>query len=145
MKGSRKRRPPVCPCGSVERVIVWRGLCRNCFRKSVRRRASPPAPKPPRPLCRHCGHRLVCRPLGLCWTCYHTAGVRELYGWRPREVNHAPKLPPRPTTAVPGTEAKIRVMRRRAEDGFMVCHPADAREPGDTLPADWLARNGGAS
>ena len=33
-----------------------------------------------RPLiCRHCRRSGVNRPRGLCWTCYYTPGVRELY------------------------------------------------------------------
>ena len=45
-----------------------------------------------KPLCRHCSERKVTRPRGLCWKCYYTPGVRELYGvskpkpepdWRP--------------------------------------------------------------
>lgn len=29
--------------------------------------------------CRHCGKGKVCRPRGLCWRCYYTPGVRDLY------------------------------------------------------------------
>lgn len=33
----------------------------------------------PRPLCRHCFKKLVCRPRGLCWRCYYTPGVQANY------------------------------------------------------------------
>lgn len=37
--------------------------------------------------CRHCGGGPVNRPRGLCWTCYHKPGVRELY---PSASKYAP-------------------------------------------------------
>ncbi len=30
--------------------------------------------------CRHCTKGRVNRPAGLCWSCYYTPGVREMYG-----------------------------------------------------------------
>lgn len=34
-------------------------------------------------ICRHCGQqRGYLRPLGLCWACWFTPGLREMYGWR---------------------------------------------------------------
>lgn len=33
-------------------------------------------------LCRHCARAKVNRPLGLCWRCYYTPGLREHYGGR---------------------------------------------------------------
>lgn len=32
-----------------------------------------------RKLCRHCGRKYVNRPRGLCWECYRTPSVLELY------------------------------------------------------------------
>lgn len=32
--------------------------------------------------CVHCGKKRPNRPRGLCWQCYYTPGVRELYGVR---------------------------------------------------------------
>jgi len=29
--------------------------------------------------CRHCGNANATRPRGLCWRCYYTPGVKELY------------------------------------------------------------------
>ena len=34
---------------------------------------------PAGPLCRHCSQPKVNRPRGLCWSCYYTPGVKELY------------------------------------------------------------------
>ena len=31
------------------------------------------------PICRHCTKSKVNRPRGLCWSCYYTPGVKELY------------------------------------------------------------------
>ena len=30
-------------------------------------------------VCRHCSKSKVNRPRGLCWSCYYTPGVKELY------------------------------------------------------------------
>ena len=30
-------------------------------------------------VCRHCSKSKVNRPRGLCWSCYYTPGVRDLY------------------------------------------------------------------
>jgi hypothetical protein len=32
-----------------------------------------------RPLCRHCHVKVVNRPRGMCWSCYYTPGVKDLY------------------------------------------------------------------
>ena len=31
------------------------------------------------PICRHCTKSKVNRPRGLCWSCYYTPGVKDLY------------------------------------------------------------------
>ena len=40
--------------------------------------SSPPDPQA-KPLCKHCGVKPPNRRRGLCWTCYFTPGVRDLY------------------------------------------------------------------
>lgn len=45
---------------------------------------SAPRPKAPKGnnysgVCQHCSLRKVQRPCGLCWPCFYTPGVRELY------------------------------------------------------------------
>lgn len=37
------------------------------------------------------------------------------------------ELPPEPTCHLPGTEAKMRVMEERLEQGYHLHHPGDAR------------------
>jgi len=73
----------------------------------------------------------ACRPRRLCWTCYYTRKIRELYpptgapfglGLDPRRR----PLPPYPTAAVPGTPEKIAVLMQRAARGLELWHPDDA-------------------
>ena len=80
--------------------------------------------------CQHCHQSPASRPRGLCWTCYYTAGVRELYAGSPsksahRGVGTSGKVLPAPTEALPGTEEKIRELQRRAAAGEFLFHPAD--------------------
>lgn len=42
-------------------------------------------------VCRHCNTGKVNRPRGLCWACYYTPGVKELY---PVTSKYAPKGEP---------------------------------------------------
>jgi hypothetical protein len=74
----------------------------------------------------------VNRPRGLCWTCYYTAGVKELYPptskYARRGVanfHHAAPMP-EPTAAPPGTPEKVAVLAARAERGETMFHPDDA-------------------
>ncbi len=100
-----------------------------------------------RTICRHCRQGHVNRPRGLCWSCYYTPGVSDLY---PSTSKHAVKgygsglmaapLPPFPTTAAPGTADKLAVMEDRAKAGQSIYHPADARWPEDPRPLEWLGK-----
>lgn len=85
-------------------------------------------------LCRHCQKTKSNRPRGLCWTCYYTAGVRELYPSTSKfarrgvgNFNGNAPLPDRPTDAPPGSEAKILILAERARLKQALFHPADAR------------------
>jgi hypothetical protein len=97
--------------------------------------------------CRHCSKSRVNRPRGLCWTCYYTPGVKELYPstskFARRGVGNftgnAP-LAPAPTTAVPGTPEKLAVLEHRAKMKLAIFHPADARYAGDPRPLEYLKR-----
>jgi hypothetical protein len=87
-----------------------------------------------RPVCRHCKRNTVCRPRGLCWTCWFWPGVRERYGPVNKFGNRGSglcaagrKLPAVPTTALPGTSTKMVVMMHRAAAGVVLFHPEDAR------------------
>jgi hypothetical protein len=69
----------------------------------------------------------------LCWGCYNTPGVRDLYrstskfASRKVGLGHAPgRLPAEPTSAPPGSEAKVQVMCERAARRENLFHPDDA-------------------
>ena len=84
-------------------------------------------------LCRHCQKVKSNRPRGLCWSCYYTPGVRELYPSTSKfarrgvkDFNGRARLP-EPTDALPGTPAKVAVLELRARLGQQLWHPLDAR------------------
>lgn len=86
------------------------------------------------------------RPRGLCWACYYTPGVKDLYPstskYARRGVgNFAGTAPPAaaPTTAAPGTPEKMFVLAARAAAGVNPWHPADALYPGDPRPLTFRA------
>jgi len=84
-------------------------------------------------LCRHCNRVPSNRPRGLCWSCYYRPGVRQLYPSTSRfarrgiadRIGRVP-LPRVPTSAPPGSEAKVRVLMARASKRQGLWHPADA-------------------
>jgi hypothetical protein len=85
-----------------------------------------------RPACRHCAKRPVTRPRGLCWTCWTSKGVRDLY---PSDSKFArrgtpnfcgPGKEPDPTDFLPGTPDKVAVLEARADRGEDLWHPGDA-------------------
>ena len=86
--------------------------------------------------CRHCGHTPANRPRRLCWTCFKNTAIRARYGHTSKYAKtgwaDVPELPepPEPTDEPPGTEAKIRVMRKRASDGYGIFHESDAAVTG---------------
>lgn len=92
--------------------------------------------------CRHCGRGKVNRPRGLCWTCYYTPGIRELHPSTSKFASRGvadfcgPGKLPEPTTALPGTPEKIRVLRERAAAGQRLWHPLDAGVTGGRLLAE---------
>lgn len=103
--------------------------------------SSEPAMSKPRLICRHCKKCNVNRPRGLCWGCYYTPGIKELYpstsplGRRGLGLGNRKPKPTTPTTHPPGTPGKAEVLRRRAERGEEMNHPKDAKEQnGDQIP-----------
>ena len=84
-----------------------------------------------RPMCKHCKERVVCRPRGLCWNCYHSPARKsypvKIEGYNGRVVSGGPC---EPTDAIPGSEEKIRVLAQRVKSGQELWHPLDNR----TLP-----------
>jgi len=91
-----------------------------------------------KPLCKHCANpdNAVNRPRGLCWSCYYTPGVKDMYPSTSKYARRGPqvdfcggyKLPPDPTDARPGTPEKQAVLMDRARRGVRLFHPDDARE-----------------
>jgi hypothetical protein len=88
-------------------------------------------------ICRHCGRGRVSRPRGLCWTCYYTPGVRELYpvtskyGRRGVGNGYGKSKPAtHPTNALPGSLEKVLVLSERAALGQDLWHVDDATMAG---------------
>ena len=84
-------------------------------------------------LCRHCHHGPISRPRQLCWSCFYTPGVRDLYPCTSKFgrrglgnfCGNAP-LPPFPTQAAPGSPEKIALLAQRAQERQQLFHPGDA-------------------
>lgn len=122
-------------CGAENKNLQGRSLCWQCYKnpevrerfpaeKRVSARGSP---------CRHCRTGKVNRPKGLCWPCYYTPGVREMYEstskFARRGVIDFNGLTPdawKPTSELPGSEGKVRVLIERARSGQSLWHPLDA-------------------
>lgn len=84
--------------------------------------------------CRCCSKPRRLHRRGLCWTCYYTPGVRERFPPTSRFANRgvpdgddARPLPPTPTSAPRGSEAKIRALQERARLRASLWHPKDAQ------------------
>ena len=98
------------------------------------------------PVCKHCRKSKVNRPRGLCWTCYYTPGVKDLYPstskFARRGVgNFNGNAPlPEPTTAPPGTAEKMAVLEMRAQLKQALWHPLDAQYDGDPNPLAAILR-----
>ncbi len=93
-------------------------------------------------LCRHCQKVKSNRPRGLCWSCYYTPGVRELYPSTSkfarrgvRDFNGRARLP-EPTSALPGSPEKVAALELRARLGQQLWHPLDARLTASPLAAE---------
>lgn len=100
-----------------------------------------------RPVCRRCGRKPVNRPQNLCWNCYYTPGVRDLYPSTSMYARRSPvpsfgagRAPAVPTAHPPGTAEKLAEMEARALRGERLFHPADSRFEGDRRPHEFLRR-----
>lgn len=100
------------------------------------------------PVCRHCGRGKVNRPRGLCWTCYYTDGVKDMYPSTSKyarrgvgNFNGNAAAPPEPTTAAPGTAEKMAVLELRAKLKQALWHPFDAQYEGDPRPLEAILKN----
>ena len=84
-------------------------------------------------LCRHCQKVKSNRPRGLCWSCYYTPGVRDLFPSTSKFARRGVKdfngraRMPEPTSALPGTPEKVAILEQRARLGQCLWHPLDAR------------------
>lgn len=84
-------------------------------------------------MCRHCKRVRSNRPRGLCWSCYYTPGVRELYPSTSKfarrgvdDFNGKAALPATATKALPGSADKVAVLEERAGLRQSLWHPDDA-------------------
>src|SRR5437588_13077231 len=94
-------------------------------------------------LCRHCNRVKSNRPRGLCWSCYYTPGVRELFPSTSKfarrgvlDFNGRTALAAEPTTALPGTREKVAILEERARLGQSLSHPLDATLDRRLIPAE---------
>jgi len=83
--------------------------------------------------CRHCRRVRVNRPRGLCWSCYYTPGLRDLYPSTSKFARHGigdflgpVKRPIMPTPARPGSPEKVAILEERARLHQELWHPFDA-------------------
>jgi len=80
--------------------------------------------------CQHCHAIVPLRPRQLCYHCYEDRTIRALY--RPKTTNFPKRsrrdrrLAKKPTKALPGSEAKLRVFERRFARRVQLFHPLDA-------------------
>jgi hypothetical protein len=100
-------------------------------------------------ICRHCQKSKVNRPRGLCWSCYYTPGVKEMYPstskFARRGVGNfsgAAPLPPHPTATLPGTPEKLAILMERARLKQSLFHPDDARIEDGVVVGPATARAG---
>lgn len=82
------------------------------------------------PTCRHCRRFRTSRPRGLCYRCFYTPGVRDLYPpvrhrGPPSETHR--RLPATPCLYPPGSPEKIAAMAARLAAGEHLHHPQDLR------------------
>jgi len=85
--------------------------------------------------CQHCQQAPISRPRKLCWVCYYTPGVRDLYPSTSKfgrrgvaNFNGRSPLPTFPTNARPGSPEKVAVLEERARLKQSLWHPDDATD-----------------
>ncbi len=80
--------------------------------------------------CRHCQQHPATRSRQLCYGCFENSSIRDLYPPMTRNKSDRSRrnrrLPRVPTSAPPGSEAKIRVMQHRFMRRMQLFHPQDA-------------------
>jgi hypothetical protein len=99
-------------------------------------------------VCRHCHLGPVSRPRGLCWSCYYTPGVRDMYpstskfGRRGLGNFNGTGAMPAPTAALPGSPEKVEVLIERVQNRQALWHPEDADLAGTQRNRPQLAQVG---
>lgn len=85
-----------------------------------------------KPDCLHCRSPRPTRPRGLCNRCYRDRSVRDRFPAHSKfarrgvgDFNGKTSQAALPTSALPGTEEKIRVLGERARLGLHLWHPHD--------------------
>lgn len=98
------------------------------------------------PICKHCGQSKVNRPRGLCWSCYYTPGVKDMYPSTSKfarrgvgNFNGNAPLAGLPTLHPPGSPEKMAVLEERARHNQALWHPLDARYENDPRTLHALA------
>lgn len=95
-----------------------------------------------RAMCAHCRWRLCCRPRGLCFACHLDPSTRMQHPMKDSPTNRrgvgngfktAP-FPACPTSARPGSQAKVDVMAARVLAGEGLWHPLDGIQSNDRFP-----------
>lgn len=93
--------------------------------------------------CRHCRRAKVSRPRGLCWTCWHDRGIRQLYpvtskfARRGVGVTGGGKEHGEATSYRQGTIEKLAVLAERASLGLALFNPSDTTAIiGTALPTE---------
>jgi hypothetical protein len=99
-------------------------------------------------ICRNCAKCKVNRPRGLCWSCYYSPGIKDLYPSTSKfarrgigNFNGCRPLPDHPTAAAPGSPEKLVVIEERARLRQALFHPYDAKFAGDPRPVEFLRSN----
>ena len=81
-------------------------------------------------LCDHCQLLVANRPRQLCHRCYACRSIRRLYRKRTKDFSgrcrHDRRLAMTPTTALPGSPAKLLVFEQRYRRREQLFHPHDA-------------------
>jgi hypothetical protein len=141
--------PPACVHCKRRQANANRGLCRRCYNnvEAIRNQYPPRDPSIPRPPCRHCS-RPASRPRRLCTTCYYDSSLRQRYGpigprghRSPLPADHygGHRLAVAPTPALPGSPAKLEVIRSRLMAGVSPWHPEDGGAEGVAVAYRQLA------
>ena len=103
-------------------------------------------------LCRSCNKVRSNRPRGRCYSCYYKPEVRALFPSTSKFARKGsgidvliPPLSSEPTSAMPGTEDKIRVLMERARNGQCLWHPLDAVKAMPALDAPLVSALAGVA